>query len=360
MMSSHAVGQFGPVTPVLHADCQFDSASGDCAVDDQGTIHAFVAFTGKSCDQEPPINYVSGSGGSWTPATTPYRGWVLGMVVDGTQLFLLFSNSDGIHLGQLAQGQFTPSQTLSQHSPPAWGPTGEAGGGSVVAKNGKWWAVWSERADPGRPFHLFQASTMTSAGELLRQRIRSALSHALHNAAPSLTLDPADPRGAALAWFVTFGDAHGLQDGAVVRFARARMSDAVWHEKAWAPPRPRPDRNVSGPGLFTSEGNLHGVYEDNDKITYTLNPPTGTVVTHFQTKGNGPQVAHSAGKTFVAWTHNLQRVVVGEHPAASSVKLEFGPSGSTDQLIGLVAFDGKATVLGATSANFTLCARTQT
>jgi hypothetical protein len=134
----------------------------------------------------------------------------------------------------------------------------------------------------------------------------------------------------------------------------------VWHEKAWAPPRPRPHRNVGAPDLFTSDGNLHGVYEDNDKITYTLNPPTGTVVTHFQTKGNVPQVAHSAGKTFVAWTHNLQRVVVGEPPATSSVKLEFGPSGSTDQLIGLVAFDGKATVLGATSANFTLCARTQT
>jgi hypothetical protein len=352
MTSSHTVAAFGDVMTVLHANCEFDSAGGDCAVDGQGTIHAFVAFTGKSCDQEPPITYVSGSGGSWTPATTPYRGLVIGMAIDGTQLFLLFSNSDGVHLGQLAQGQFTPSQTLSRHSD--WGPAGEAGGGSVVAKGGKWWAVWSERADFSRPFHLFQASTMTSAGELSRQRISSSLPHALHTAGPSLALDPANPGSAALAWFVT------LPNGAVVRFARARMGDAVWHEKAWAPPRPQSGRNVGGPDLFASDGNLHGVYEDNDKITYTLNPPTGTVATHFQTKGNGPQVAHSAGKTFVAWTHNIQRVVVGEPPATSSVKLEFGPSGSTDQLIGLVAFDGKATVLGATSANFTLCARTQT
>jgi len=248
MMSSHEVGQFGPVTPVLHADCQFDSASGGCAVDDQGTIHAFVAFAGKSCAQEPPINYVSGSGGSWTPATTPYRGWVLGMAVEGTRLFLLFSNSDGIHLGQLAQGQFTPSQTLSQHSPPAWGPGGEAGGGSVVAKNGKWWAVWSERADPSRPFHLYQASTMTSAGDLPRQRIRSALPHALHNAAPSMTLDPADPGGAAPAWFVTLSDAHGMQDGAVVRFARADGRCRLAREGLGAPAPPAsPERGCARP-----------------------------------------------------------------------------------------------------------------
>jgi len=143
MMSSHEVGQFGPVTPVLHADCQFDSASGGCAVDDQGTIHAFVAFAGKSCDLEPPINYVSGSGGSWTPATTPYRGWVLGMAVEGTRLFLLFSNSDGIHLGQLAQGQFTPSQTLSQHSPPAWDPVAKQAAAA-------WWPKTASGGRSGR------------------------------------------------------------------------------------------------------------------------------------------------------------------------------------------------------------------
>src|SRR5215510_9301734 len=139
MTPPHTVGAFGDVMTVLQANCEFESAGGDCVVDGQGAIHAFVAFTGKSCDQEPPINYVSGSGGSWTPATTPYRGWVLGMAVDGTRLFLLFSNSDGVHLGQLAQGEFTPSRALSQHSPPEWGPTGEVGGGSVVAKNGTWW-----------------------------------------------------------------------------------------------------------------------------------------------------------------------------------------------------------------------------
>lgn len=361
MTSSHTVGPFGEVTSVLKANCEFESAGGDCVVDGLGTIHVFVVFSGGSCDQESLINYAFGSGdGSWTLATTPYRGWVLGMAVDGTQLFLLFSNSDGIHLGQLAQGQFTPSQTLSQHSPPEWGPGGEPGGGSLVAKGGKWWAVWSERADPSRPFHLFQASTMTSAGDLSRQRIRSALPHALHNAAPSLTLDPADPSGAALAWFVTLGDAHGMQDGAVVRFARARMGDAVWHEQAWVPSHPESNRFVAEPELFASEGNLFGVYEDNDKISYRLNPPTGTVATHFQTKGSRPRVAHSAGKTFVAWTHNLRHVVVAEPPAPSSIKLEFGPSGGTDRLLGLVAFQGKATVLGISDDNFTLGARTQT
>jgi hypothetical protein len=198
---------------------------------------------------------------------------------------------------------------------------------------------------------------MTSTGDLPRQRIRSALPHALHNAAPSLTLDPS---GAALAWLVMLGDAHGKQDGAVVRFARARMNDAVWHEQAWVPPRPESNRFVGGPNLFTSEGNLYGVYEDNDKIAYTLNPPSGTGAIHFRTKGNGPRVAHSAGKTFVAWTHGLEHVVVAEPPATSSAKLEFGTSGGNDQLLGLVAFEGKATVLGISVDSFTLQARTQT
>jgi hypothetical protein len=108
MMSPHAVAPFGEVTPVLDANCEFERAGGDCVVDGQGTIHVFVFFSGGSCDQELLITYVSGSGGSWTPATTPYRGWVLGMAIDGTQLFLLFSNSDGIHLGQLGTGAIHP------------------------------------------------------------------------------------------------------------------------------------------------------------------------------------------------------------------------------------------------------------
>jgi hypothetical protein len=202
---------------------------------------------------------------------------------------------------------------------------------------------------------------MTSAGKLPRQRIRSSLPHVLNTAGPSLALDPADPGAAVLAWFLTLGNpAHAKLGGAMVRFARARIGDAVWHEQAWAPRRPQSDRGVFVPDLFASDGNLHGVYEDNDKITYSPNPPSGTGATHFQTKGNGPRVAHSAGKTFVAWTHNNDRVIVGEPPATSSAKVEFGTTSSTDQLIGLVAFDGKATVLGTTDANFTLCARTQT
>ena len=87
MTSSHTVAAFGDVMTVLHANCEFDSAGGDCAVDGQGTIHAFVAFTGKSCDQEPLITYVSGSGGSWTPAITPYRGLVIGMAVERHEAF---------------------------------------------------------------------------------------------------------------------------------------------------------------------------------------------------------------------------------------------------------------------------------
>jgi hypothetical protein len=78
---------------------------------------------------------------------------------------------------------------------------GLKGTGDLVAKNGTWWAIWSERAAPSQPFQMFQASTMTSTTGL-PQPVGSALPHVLNNAAPSLALDPADPDRALLAWMV--------------------------------------------------------------------------------------------------------------------------------------------------------------
>ena len=72
-------------------------------------------------------------------------------------------------------------------------------------------------------------------------------------------------------------------------------------------------------------------------------------------------MAHSAGRTFVSWISTVaddERVFVGESTTTGSAKLELGP-GDRDQLIGLVAFDGKATILGVSYTSELLATRTQ-
>jgi hypothetical protein len=325
--------------------CEFENVTGDCAIDSSGTIHVFVAFAGGSCDQEPLINYAFGGGDKWRSLSTPYRGWVLGVAVSDDQPFLLFVNSSGVHIGKVDDLQFAPSVTVSSQSADWKFSTGD-----LVAKNGTWWAIWSERAAPSQPFQMFQASTMTSATGL-PQPVGSALPHVLSNAAPSLALDPADPDSAVLAWMVVLEDF-----SAVVRLARAHSSDAVWHEQAWAPPSPQPSRDIGGPDLSASDGHLYGAYVDNDTITYTLDPPDGTTTTSFQGDGNAPRVAATGGRTFVAWQDANSQVVLGEPPAVGSVPLGFSPSGNTERLIGLVAYQGQVTVLAVTFADKSLLA----
>ena len=328
------------VIPIMEVLCEFENVTGDCAIDSFGNIHAFVAFAGGSCDQEPLINYATGGGDNWRSWSTPYRGWVLGAAVGNDQPFLLFVNSGGVHIGKLADNlQFAPSVTLSSQSADWKFSTGD-----LVAKNDTWWAIWAERAAPSEPFQMFQASTMTSATGL-PQPIGSALPQPLTNSAPSLALDPADPDSAVLAWMVV------LEDSAIVRLARAHSSDAVWREQAWAPPSPQSDRYIGEPDLFASDGHLYGAYVDNDTITYTLDPPNGTTTTSFQGDGNAPRVAASGGQTFVAWQDGNSQVVVGEPPAVGSVALGFSPSGNTERLIGLAAYQGQVTVLAVTFAD---------
>jgi hypothetical protein len=90
MTSSHTVGAFGDVMTVLHANCEFENAGGDCAVYGQGAnrirrFHWQVLRPGTAdqlCQRKRRL---------LDSCRHPYRSWVLDMAVDGTQLLLLFS-----------------------------------------------------------------------------------------------------------------------------------------------------------------------------------------------------------------------------------------------------------------------------
>jgi len=343
MTNPQAAGTF--VTPIAGTAGEFQYVTGDCAIDSDETIHIFFAFAGGSQDLEPLIGYATGGGDNWRSYDTPYRGWVLGMAVDGPQRrFLLFVNSSGVHLGEMAGDQFAASLAVSSQAAD-W----QFSSGDVVASNGKWWAVWSERANPSQPFQMFQASTMAASSDLPLP-VGSRLPNVVHNSVPSLTLDPTGPDRAVLAWMVV------LNDSSVVRLAKAQTSNAIWHEQAWAPPSPQPGRYASGPDLAAAAGELYGAYGDDDTITYTLDPPAPTATTRFQGEGYSPRVAHSDGRTWVAWRDADDQVVLAEPPATTSVQLKTSPSGSTQRLIGMLAAQGQVTVVGADFADQSLWA----
>jgi hypothetical protein len=227
-----------------------------------------------------------------------------------------------------------------------------------MAGNDRWWAVRIERDNPSVAFELFQASTMTSGGERRRERITSVMPDAVHNIQPTLVPDPGDPDGAALGWTVVTADA------AVVRFARARRSEARWSEQAWMPRRPEPGRHVNAPALSARDGKLDAAVEDDGSIMHVRDVPTAVAGVPFPTPGLFPRIAHTAGRTLLAWTSSPfpdhPHVLVGADAGGAGVGLDLTPTAGDQQLLGLVASEGKATVLGVSFVTNRLWARTQT
>src|SRR5262245_24902169 len=72
-----AVGAFGPPVTVVPSPCSFIFATADAALGADGLTRGFATYTGSGCDDE--IWYFQGSGSSWTPQLSPYRGVVLGV-----------------------------------------------------------------------------------------------------------------------------------------------------------------------------------------------------------------------------------------------------------------------------------------
>ena len=297
-----------------------------------------------------------GRGSSWTPTPIPYRGRVLAIALDGTQPYLLYANRDGVYIARREDDQFTNVRTVSEPPSGEWA----VGRGDLIANNGKWWAVWAEQLPP-RGYGLFQASTMTSGDELPRQPIpiiTTGIEHTRAFVRPTLTLDPGNPDRAAMAWTIV------AAEKAVLRFGRALVADAQWREqRVWAPKPGVGGVKLDGPNLLVADGNLHGVYASDGRIIHTLNPPTDTVTDRFRTAGVFPRVAHSAGRTLVAWTASEKpaHVIVGERtPSGVLGELDLTPGSGDQQLLGIVEAPGHLpTVLGVGFPNRHLWARTQ-
>lgn len=146
-----AVQAFGPmvVVPDLGRGCVLGPA-----VASADAVEALASCTPAS-DGRVPMAYAALRRGAWTMQSLGRYGQPVAVAKDTTGLYVLYraETADGAAaiLHRDTRGSVT-SRPL--------GRAGAVGAGAVVARNGKWWAVWAGASGSGRNFALVEAGTM--------------------------------------------------------------------------------------------------------------------------------------------------------------------------------------------------------
>lgn len=168
-----------PSCPLVHA-----ASSGD------GSLHGFarcpagdlVQYTGRDVDDV--LLYVERVGSEWRHETSPYHGLVLDVADDGTATYVLSHTGRGLVLGvRDRRGTYAESAVLDNEG---------AVQASIVARAGRWWAVWTASGP------LYQAGSLFR--HQARQRITVARTTTLQ---PDLALSPSGR--VYLTWFKYLG-----------------------------------------------------------------------------------------------------------------------------------------------------------
>ena len=163
---SPAAAASGPPA-VLSTTCPDGYLDGDtvaAAKGGDGRAHGFAAFRySATCGDR--ITYFEGSGMSWTVRPTALVGKVVDVAADATGTYLLYIINE-IGVPELAVAKRANDGSITRQAVVA--PVNEAapqdGRGSIVARGGTWYDVWSQYAGtPGR-YTLHQAETMFGGG----------------------------------------------------------------------------------------------------------------------------------------------------------------------------------------------------
>lgn len=183
-------------TRIFTPACEVEFASAAVDQGAAGDTRGFVERNGPGCDPDARVRYVEGSGARWAaPEVTPYRGMVLAAAADRGGTWLLFRAVSGIWLGRrTGPGVYTRPRQLSGFT----GPQSIVHTGDLVARRGRWWAVWTEQVGPGADrarTELFEAGTL--ADEAVGRR--PVTRHPWLDDEPSLALHPGSDR-LTLAW----------------------------------------------------------------------------------------------------------------------------------------------------------------
>jgi hypothetical protein len=331
----------------------------DAATGADGLTHGFVNFDGVTpmddCGIVPPaafdgsLIYFKGSGTDWETAVSPYRGGIMAVATDTTGAYVLFQNGyddtgASLWIGKYhATGGFAAPVRVATLKPMGGG----AVGGDLIARDGKWWAVWVENVDEESSIvtdalGLFQAKTI--GRRIGRQRIRTGW---VENEEPSLAYDEGRRR-AVLAWSCrhTFS---GLCVATSTDGSWPSQPNPIIRKSIWDGEFEQPQVVVRGTTTFVS-------FDRNYKITVARTTVHGWKTTVLNRTGYGmsPWIATSAGRVFVAYTlgghdHLAQLRSDGTWADTTGPETFAGP-------IALTASAGRATLLSDTST--ALVART--
>ena len=192
--------RFGPRVVVAAPAC---AATGSPSASDAayggGRLRAFSSFSSRTCGGR--IVFSSGGSQGFAQSPTPYRGVVQAVAADDLATYLLYvvwdDRGEPTGLGVTKRthaGRFFPTTVLSTVAGTGAVPTT----GDLVARDGRWWAVWSEQVGPGGEFahqQLFQAGTHPGTTRTKRRMTSTAAD--VDDSVPALALDD---RGAVIAW----------------------------------------------------------------------------------------------------------------------------------------------------------------
>lgn len=189
-----SVEPFGPTALIPQAGRS--CAARVVAADSAGTVRGLAA-----CDrtdqygqrQYDQLAYVELRNGRWTTSLLPRVGRPLAAAQDATGTYLLYESHDpAAGLG----ATLLKRSTTGQYTARRLGPQNTANAATVVARDGKWWAVWAvpgSGADGDRSHNLFEAGTLL--GNTAARPLTNTTDNDFY---PSLALRPAG--GLVLAW----------------------------------------------------------------------------------------------------------------------------------------------------------------
>lgn len=261
--------------------------TGDALTSDGGSQVGFV-----SCGDRPnaDIRFLGRNPrGDVVPSEPVWMaGDVLAMAADATGTYVLYATSVDIRVGRR-----TTTGETSHRIVDGW--RGRRPEGDIIARDGRWFAVWSKQAGPGG--RLAQTE-LFSAGTVVPVRQVTATRPDIADAQPSLAYSDDTP---VLVWSRTYRAWQpGPSDLMVSKYLGGawqltRVFTAVGgHNTA-------PDVRVAGDRTF--------VTWVRDGLVMVASDVTGKFVTHrFNTRGGRPRVAASTNRdgavvrVVVAWT----------------------------------------------------------
>jgi hypothetical protein len=165
------------IVPVLTSLCTgglLTSGSTQAAKGGDGKVRGFTSSQeGADCGDR--ITFFQGAGSSWASGPTSLYGNVIDVAADSTGTYLLYLNTRPPQRGAApppaAELAVTTRLNNGTFSQPHWLADVEslapvsAGRGSIIANNGRWFAVWPQTSSDVAEYVLYQADAMWDGGD---------------------------------------------------------------------------------------------------------------------------------------------------------------------------------------------------